>query len=81
MWHVKSAVDMKFNQAQKHAVPRTRAASRRHTARGSHAGTDALNNGRLKAHLYQASSHPLRAKHSLYNPARKALETTRKTSS
>ena len=81
MRRVKSAADMKFNQAQKHAVPHTRAASRRHTARGSHTGADAPNNARLQAPLYQASSHPSRAKHSLYNPAQKALETTRKTSS
>jgi len=41
MRRVKSAADMKFNQAQKHAVPRTRAAFRRHTARGSRARADA----------------------------------------
>ena len=81
MRRVKSAVDMKFNQAQKHAVPRTRAASRRHTARGSRARAGAPNNARLKAPLYRAFLHPSRAKHSLYNPAQKALETTRKTSS
>ena len=81
MWRVKSAADMKFNQAQKHAMPRTRATPRRRTACKSRARAGAPNNARLKAPLYQAFSHPSRAKHSLYNPARKALETTRKTSS
>ena len=54
MRRIKSAAGMKFNQAQKHAVPRTRAASRRHTARGSRARAGAPNNARLKAPLYQA---------------------------
>ena len=52
---VKSAADMKFNQAQKHAVPRTQAASRRHTERGSCSRAGVLNNARLKAPLYRAS--------------------------
>ena len=42
MRRAKSAANMKFNQAQKHAVPRTRAASRRHTARGSRARAGGL---------------------------------------
>lgn len=54
MRHAKSAADMKFNQAQKHAVPRMREQLLAATRRAEAALERVPNNARLKAPLYRA---------------------------